>query len=158
MKTRSENDTRSAVRARRRDYGNLVARLGATETVQFITSDVRLPNGIDPATGELWRRRLAPRSNPGQIHRILADMERDDLRLLTPADVEWPSEQQQLGTSAPIALRRKGDPGHLSIPLPGHPFSPVPEPVWPGESPADAVAYIVSGVRDEDLVASRMGL
>ena len=92
IRTRSENDTGSAVRARRHNHGNLVARLGATETVQFITSDVRLPNGIDPATGELWRRRLDPRSNPGQIHRILADMKRDDLRLLTPDDVDWPSE------------------------------------------------------------------
>jgi DNA processing protein len=99
--------------------GALVTRLGAAETVQLITSGVRLPNGIDPAEGELWRRRLAPRINPGQIDRIVADMERHDLRLLTPDDIDWPGELQQLGTSAPIALWLKGDPSQLSIPLPG---------------------------------------
>ena len=99
--------------------GTLVARLGAAETVQLITSSDRLPNGIDPAEGELWRRRLAPRINPGQIDRIVADMERHDLRLLTPDDIDWPGELQQLGTSAPIALWLKGDPGQLSTPLPG---------------------------------------
>ncbi len=77
------------------------ARLDSTETVQLITSGVRLPNGIDPAEGELWRRRLAPRINPGQIDRIVADMERHDLRMLTPDDIDWPGELQQLGTSAP---------------------------------------------------------
>ena len=99
--------------------GTLVARLGAAETVRLITSGVRLPNGIDPAEGELWRRRLAPRINPGQIERIQADMERHDLRLLTPEDIDWPGELQQLSTSAPIALWLRGDPSRLSVPLPG---------------------------------------
>ena len=98
--------------------GSLIARLGAAETVQLITSGVRLPNGIDPAEGELWRRRLAPRINPGQVDRIRSDMERHDLRLLTPEDIDWPGELQQLGTSAPIALWLKGDPSQLSAPLP----------------------------------------
>jgi len=99
--------------------GTLVARLGAAETVQLITSGVRLPNGVDPAEGELWRRRLAPRVNPGQLDRIRADMERHDLQLLTPEDVDWPGELQQLGASAPIALWLKGDRTGLSTPLPG---------------------------------------
>ncbi|WP_105034144.1 DNA-processing protein DprA [Cryobacterium aureum] len=99
--------------------GTLVARLSAAETVHLITSGDRLPNGIDPAEGELWLRRLAPRINPGQIDRILSDMERHDLRLLTPEDLDWPGELQQLGTSAPIALWLKGDPSQLSTPLPG---------------------------------------
>jgi hypothetical protein len=43
-----------------------LARLGAAETVQLITSDVRLPKGVGPAEGELWRR-LAPRINPGLL-------------------------------------------------------------------------------------------
>jgi DNA processing protein len=99
--------------------GTLVARLGAAATVQLLTSGVRLPNGVDPAEGELWRRRLAPRINPGQIDQIRADMERHDLRLLTPEDIDWPGELQQLGVSAPIALWLKGDPSQLSAPLPG---------------------------------------
>jgi DNA processing protein len=99
--------------------GTLVARLGATETVELITSGVRLPNGVDPAEGELWRRRMAPRINPGQIDRIRADMDRHELQLLTPEDIDWPGELQQLGASAPIALWLKGDPGRISTPLPG---------------------------------------
>jgi hypothetical protein len=70
--------------------GTLLARLGAAETVQLITSDVRLPKGVGPAEGELWRRRLAPRINPGQVDRILTDMERHDLRVLTPDDIDCP--------------------------------------------------------------------
>jgi DNA processing protein len=99
--------------------GTLVARFGAAETVQLITSGGRLPNGVDPAEGELWRRRLAPRINPGQIDRIRSEMERHDLQLLTPEDIDWPGELQQLSASAPIALWLKGDPNRLSVPLPG---------------------------------------
>ncbi|MET0843324.1 MAG: DNA-processing protein DprA [Mycetocola sp.] len=99
--------------------GTLVARLGATETVRLITSGTRLPNGVDPAEGELWRRRLAPRINPGQIDQIRIEMQRHDLVLLTPEDVEWPGELQQLSASAPIALWLKGDPRQLSAPLSG---------------------------------------
>jgi DNA processing protein len=97
--------------------GTLVARLGAVETVQLISSGDRLPNGVDPAEGELWRRRLAPRIDPGQVDRIRDDMARYDLLLLTPEDVDWPGELQQLGASAPIALWLKGDTIQLSGPL-----------------------------------------
>ncbi|WP_104165082.1 DNA-processing protein DprA [Cryobacterium sp. N22] len=99
--------------------GTLVARLGAAATMQLITSGDRLPNGVEPAEGELWRRRLAPRIDPGQIDRINVDMELHDIRLLTPEDVDWPGELQQLGATAPIALWLKGDPSQLSAPLPG---------------------------------------
>lgn len=97
--------------------GTLIARLGAAQTLQLITTGDRLPNGVDPAEGELWRRRLAPRINPGQVDRIRADMERHDLRLLTPEDVDWPGELQQLGASAPIALWLKGNGHRLASPL-----------------------------------------
>lgn len=99
--------------------GTLVARVGATVTVDLVTTGDRLPNGVDPAEGELWRRRLAPRLNPGQLERIRADMELHDLRLLTPDDVDWPGELQQLGAGAPIALWLKGNPVLLGSPLPG---------------------------------------
>jgi DNA processing protein len=99
--------------------GTLVARLGIVDTVRLITSDQRLPNGVDPAEGELWRRRLAPRINPGQVDRMRSDMSRHGLKVLIPEDLDWPGELQQLGASAPIALWVKGDPGKLSAPLPG---------------------------------------
>ena len=44
-------------------------------------------------------------------------MERNSLRLLTPGDIDWPGELQQLGASAPIALWLKGDPRQLRGPL-----------------------------------------
>lgn len=97
--------------------GTLVGRLGAAATVDLVTTGERLPNGVDPAEGELWRRRLAPRMNPDQVERIRADMERHDLHLLTPDDLDWPGELQQLGASAPLALWLKGDPSLLSTPL-----------------------------------------
>ena len=46
-------------------------------------------------------------------------MERHDLQLITPEDVDWPGELQQLGPSSPIALWLKGDRSGLSTPLPG---------------------------------------
>ena len=99
--------------------GTLIARLGAAETVQLITSGGRLPNGVDPAEGELWRRRLAPRINPGQVERIQSEMEHHGLQLLTPEDLEWPGELQQLGANAPIALWLKGELTPLAATLPG---------------------------------------
>ncbi|MFE5671701.1 DNA-processing protein DprA [Agromyces sp. NPDC056523] len=99
--------------------GTLVGRVGAAATVELVTTAERLPNGIDPAEGELWRRRLAPRLNPGMVDRIRVDMERHDLRLLTPEDLDWPGELQQLGASAPLALWLKGSPSLLASPLPG---------------------------------------
>ena len=120
--------------------GSLVARLGAAETVQLITSGVRLPNGVDPAEGELWRRRLAPRVDPGQLDRIRADMERHDLQLLTPEDVDWPGELQHLGASAPIALWLKGD---RTAYLPHSPAAspssaPAPQPHTAARSPPNS--------------------
>lgn len=99
--------------------GTLVGRVGAAATVELVTTAERLPNGVDPAEGELWRRRLAPRLNPGIVDRIRANMERHDLRLLTPEDLDWPGELQQLGASAPLALWLKGSPSLLGSPLPG---------------------------------------
>lgn len=99
--------------------GTLVGRVGAAATVELVTTAERLPNGIDPAEGELWRRRLAPRLNPGMVDRIRVDMERHDLHLLTPEDLDWPGELQQLGASAPLALWLKGSPSLLASPLPG---------------------------------------
>lgn len=71
--------------------GTLVGRLGATVTLDIVTNGERLPNGVDPAEGELWRRRLAPRMNPDHVERIRADMERHDLHVLTPDDLDCPA-------------------------------------------------------------------
>lgn len=97
--------------------GTLIAHIGATETVRLISSHDRLPRSVDPADGRLWRRRLLPHLDPAIIGRIRDDMQRHDLGMLTPADLEWPGELQQLGAATPYALWTSGDPRRLSTSL-----------------------------------------
>ncbi|WP_243073702.1 DNA-processing protein DprA [Microbacterium sp. SS28] len=93
--------------------GTLIARVGAIETLALVTSDSPLPAPIDPAEGSLWRRRLAPRLDPGQVDRIRDEMERRALTMLTTEDLAWPAELQQLGSGAPLALWLSGQPSRL---------------------------------------------
>jgi DNA processing protein len=93
--------------------GTLIARVGAIETLALVTSDSSLPAGIDTAEGSLWRRRLAPRLDPGQVDRIQEEMDRRALTMLTTEDLIWPAELQQLGSGAPIALWLSGQPSRL---------------------------------------------
>ncbi|WP_051138830.1 DNA-processing protein DprA [Agromyces italicus] len=97
--------------------GILIARLGATETLQLMGSDGALPSGIDSVEGTLWRHRNGTRSGDGLLERVQADMQRCDLRLLTPEDAAWPAELHQLGARAPIALWLLGDYSALAGPL-----------------------------------------
>ena len=93
--------------------GTLVLRVGAVETLSLVTSDASLPTAIDPAEGNLWRRRLAPRVDAGLVVRIREEMERRALTMLTTEDLAWPAELQQLGPQAPIALWLSGQPSRL---------------------------------------------
>ncbi|MEU1970799.1 DNA-processing protein DprA [Microbacterium sp. NPDC019599] len=93
--------------------GTLIARIGAVETLALVTSDTALPAAIDPAEGSLWRRRLAPRLDPGQVERIRNEMDRRALTMLTTEDLAWPAELQQLGAQAPLALWLSGQPSRL---------------------------------------------
>jgi DNA processing protein len=94
--------------------GTLIAKLGAAATVDLITSEAPFPSTVDRAEGGLWRRRLAPRLEPDHVDRIRETMERRHLRMLTPQDLEWPAELQQLGIMAPIALWASGEVGRLA--------------------------------------------
>ncbi|MFB7893671.1 DNA-processing protein DprA [Microbacterium sp. NPDC056044] len=93
--------------------GTLIARVGAVETLALITSESPLPTPIDTAEGSLWRRRLAPRLDPGQVDRIRDEMERRALTMLTIEDLAWPAELQQLGSQAPLALWLSGQTSRL---------------------------------------------
>ncbi|SDG83269.1 DNA-processing protein DprA [Microbacterium pygmaeum] len=93
--------------------GTLVARIGAIDTLALVASEASLPTSIDPAEGSLWRRRLAPRVDPGQVDRIREEMDRRALTMLTTEDLEWPAELQQLGSRAPLALWLSGRPSRL---------------------------------------------
>ncbi len=96
--------------------GLLVARVGAVETLTVLESRSTLPSDIDPAEGELWRRRLAARLSPGEPDRINARMAEHNLRMITPADAEWPAELKHLGPSAPLALWLRGGDALLTAP------------------------------------------
>ncbi|WP_442576386.1 DNA-processing protein DprA [Microbacterium sp. F51-2R] len=93
--------------------GALIARVGAVETLALVSSEGPLPRQIDPAEGSLWRRRLAPRIDLGQVDRIREVMEVRRLVLMTVEDLNWPAELQQLGANAPIALWLSGTPSRL---------------------------------------------
>ncbi|WP_157432112.1 DNA-processing protein DprA [Agromyces italicus] len=97
--------------------GALVIRIGAAETLALLESRSALPPGIDPAEGELWRRRLAARLNPASNDEIEARMAQHDLRMIMPGDVAWSAELSQLGPSAPLALWLKGDSTRLTTQL-----------------------------------------
>ncbi|MBT2498530.1 DNA-processing protein DprA [Agromyces sp. ISL-38] len=97
--------------------GTFVGRIGPVETLELLATRTPLPAGVEPAQGELWRQRLAPRLNPGQLDRIQADMQQHDLHAFTPADAVWPVELRQLGPSAPLALWLRGDSALLGAPL-----------------------------------------
>ncbi|WP_172979644.1 DNA-processing protein DprA [Agromyces agglutinans] len=97
----------------------LIARVGAVSTVELIANRLSLPSDIDTAEGELWRRRLAPRIHPDELDQQRAAMDAANLRVLTPADADWPTELNQLGSTAPIALWLHGAPESLHAPLPG---------------------------------------
>ena len=85
----------------------LIARVGAVETLELMSSDGPLPGAIDPAEAGLWRRRLAPRLDPGHGDRIREDMKRRGLTVLTVEDLNWPAELQQLGTIHRRALAER---------------------------------------------------
>ncbi|MGI9824384.1 DNA-processing protein DprA [Agromyces sp. Marseille-Q5079] len=97
--------------------GTLVARVGPIETLALLESRTGLPSGIDPAEGELWRRRLAARLNPDEPDRVAARMEQHQLRMITPDDAVWPAELRHLGSTTPLVLWLRGDPAPLSAPL-----------------------------------------
>jgi DNA processing protein len=93
--------------------GTLISHVGAVETLALVTSAGALPPSIDPAEGALWRRRLAPRLDPGNVDRIREEMALRALTLLTVEDLSWPAEMQQLGVQAPLALWLSGQPSLL---------------------------------------------
>jgi DNA processing protein len=97
--------------------GTLVARVGAAETLALLESRDALPSDVDPAEGELWRRRLAARLSPNEADRINERMAQHHLRVITPEDRAWPAELRHLGPSAPLALWLSGNFGPLAAAL-----------------------------------------
>lgn len=90
--------------------GRMIRTVGASETVARVLA-TEVPVGPD---GDLWQRRLAPRIDPGQTLRVLAETERHGMRVLIPGDAGWPIGIDALGDRAPVALWEKGDPGLLT--------------------------------------------
>lgn len=97
--------------------GALVRRIGAEATLALLEGGATPPEGIDGSEFELWRRRTVPRLDRGQTDRILETTEQLGMRVLTPADTEWPAELEQLGVHAPIVLWARGHTPLLAGPL-----------------------------------------
>lgn len=93
--------------------GRMIRTVGASETVARVVAD-EVPPGPD---GDSWQRRLAPRLDPAQVQRVLADTERHETRVLIPGDAEWPAGIDALGDRVPVALWAKGDTGLLARPV-----------------------------------------
>ena len=93
--------------------GLMIRTVGASETVARVVAD-ELPPGPD---GDSWQRRLAPRLDPAQVQRVLAETERYGMRVLIPDDAEWPAGIDALGDRVPVALWAKGDTGLLARPV-----------------------------------------
>ncbi len=98
--------------------GSLVAALGAERALEVALS-VRAPRPV----GEITVQQLTAgrdRWNPRR-DRVADAMERArkaGVRLLTPADADWPARSADLGPHAPLCLWTRGDRGLLSIPAP----------------------------------------
>lgn len=93
--------------------GRMVRAWGATGTVAR-AAGAEVQAGPD---GDVWQRRLAPRLDPAQIARVLADTERHGLRILIPGDADWPTAVEALGDRAPLVLWTKGDTSLLAVPV-----------------------------------------
>ena len=83
--------------------GQMIRTLGATEVVARAVAD-EVPVGPDADT---WQRHLAPRIDPSQVRRVLAETERHGMRVLIPGDADWPASVNALGDHAPVALWAK---------------------------------------------------
>lgn len=93
--------------------GRMIRTVGASETVARAVAD-EVPAGPD---GDTWQRHLAPRIDPSQVRRVLAETERHGMRVLIPGDAHWPAGIDVLGDRAPVALWAKGDTEVLTGPL-----------------------------------------
>lgn len=93
--------------------GRMIRTVGASETVARAIAD-EAPSGPD---GDTWQRHLAPRIDPYQVRRVLAETERHGMRVLIPGDAHWPAGIDVLGDRAPVALWTKGDTEVLTGPL-----------------------------------------
>lgn len=93
--------------------GRMLRTVGASETVARAVAD-EVPAGPDADT---WQRHLAPRIDPSQVRRVLAETERHGMRVLIPGDADWPASVNALGDHAPVALWAKGDTSLLAGPV-----------------------------------------
>jgi DNA processing protein len=94
--------------------GRLVARLGAVEALRTV-------RGASPA-GEYGltadelaqgRKRWAPRLSSEAVETSLRVAARNGVRIVTPADEEWPGQLDDLAEHAPLCLWVRGDPSRL---------------------------------------------
>lgn len=86
--------------------GNLLARVGAVETVAFIQNDAEIP-GMDEVQAAVWREQARTRASAETIAYRFAEGEQ--YSFITPLDTEWPVQLGDLGSRAPYGLWAHGN-------------------------------------------------
>ncbi|GGO61484.1 DNA-processing protein DprA [Microbacterium sp. YY-01] len=86
--------------------GNLIARVGAVDTVAFIQNDAEIP-GVDEVQAAVWREQARIRASAETIAYRLAEGEQ--YSFITPLDAEWPVQLGDLGSRSPYGLWAHGN-------------------------------------------------
>jgi DNA processing protein len=100
--------------------GQLVAALGPAGALDRLQSGAGALSGVaDIAPREVHaaRARWMPRLDVTTVDRAFTLARRARVRLMTPADEEWPERLSDLGEHGPHVLWARGDPGHLAHPV-----------------------------------------
>lgn len=92
--------------------GNLLARVGAVDTVAFIQSSAEIP-GMDEVQAAVWREQARIRASAETIAYRLAEGEQY-YSFITPLDAEWPVQLSDLGSRAPYGLWARGSTDQLA--------------------------------------------
>lgn len=85
--------------------GQLLARVGAVETVALMDSGTDVP-GMTPVQAALWREHAHNRMGVDTVARIIAEGEA--YRFISPIDAEWPRQLEELGSRTSYGLWARG--------------------------------------------------
>jgi len=94
--------------------GILTESLGAFEALARVRRGDIGDSILDQSEARAALQRWEPRMRPGTVAGLLRTARAARLRLVTPADEEWPDAVDDLGAHAPLALWVRGDPRSIS--------------------------------------------
>lgn len=94
--------------------GTLTGSLGAFDALGRVRRGDIGESILDPSEARAALQRWEPRMRPGTVSGVLRTARAARLRLVTPADEEWPDAVDDLGVHAPLALWVRGDPRSIA--------------------------------------------